>query len=82
MYFDSLKAEMRSFVNCEFRLVSSKMIVKSISFENWSHFGLPKFGLLPHLSVWDSRTSKFCFSKSLFSSIPNSTYNIYFNFKI
>jgi len=28
---------------------------------------------LPRLSVWDSHTSNFCFSKSLFSSIPTST---------
>jgi len=39
-------------------------------------FGLPTFGLLPHLSVWGSHTSNFCFSKSLFSSIQTSTYTM------
>jgi len=35
---------------------------------------LPTFGLLPHLSVWDSHASNICFSKSLFSPIQTSTY--------
>ena len=32
--------------------------------------------LFSHTSVQDSYTSNFCFSKSLFSSIPNSTYTM------
>src|SRR6218665_3976974 len=37
---------------------------------------LQTFRLLLYTSVQDSYTSNFCFSKSLFSSIPTSTYTV------
>src|SRR6218665_22929 len=45
-------------------------------FHDNSLFRLPIFRLLLYTSVWDSYTSNFCFSKSLFSSIPTSTYTM------
>src|SRR6218665_1661031 len=39
-------------------------------------FRLQTFRLLLYTSVQDSYTSNFCFSKSLFSSIPTSTYTM------
>src|SRR6218665_856546 len=43
-------------------------------FHDNSLFRLPIFRLLLYTSVWNSYTSNFCFSKSLFSSIPTSSY--------
>src|SRR6218665_4052515 len=39
-------------------------------------FRLQTFRLLLYTSAQDSYTSNFCFSKSLFSSIPTSTYTM------
>src|SRR6218665_3001415 len=39
-------------------------------------FRLQTFRLLLYTSVQDNYTSNFCFSKSLFSSIPTSTYTM------
>src|SRR6218665_1316386 len=39
-------------------------------------FRLQTFRLLLYTSIQDSYTSNFCFSKSLFSSIPTSTYTV------
>src|SRR6218665_1578400 len=58
------------------------LINQSISFNETKNrlglqtFGVPTFGLLPHLSVWDRYTSNFCSSKSILPSIPNYTYTI------
>ena len=39
-------------------------------------FRLPTFGILPHFSVWDCHASNFYVSKSLFSTIPTSTFTM------